>query len=172
MKKKYDFLQSKRNPYAKALKTQITIRLDGETVQYFKRLSGEAGLPYQSLMNLYLKDCAAHHRKLHLGWTAVQFPGRLLPVPVLFQGQVAQFLVPLGSSGDTYINSSPVLAIFDQPAGFGLLFRLIHPESRQKLTSIYFEPSLVAKLREKARRRGMGYQSLLKLIAYEHLNEY
>ncbi len=70
MKGNYDFSKSKRNPYAKALKKQITIRLDGETLGYFKRLAGNAGLPYQSLMNLYLKDCAQHHRKLHLGWGA------------------------------------------------------------------------------------------------------
>ncbi|MEK6544436.1 MAG: BrnA antitoxin family protein [Elusimicrobiota bacterium] len=70
MKGNYDFSKSKRNPYAKALKKQITIRLDGETLGYFKRLAGNAGLPYQSLTNLYLKDCAQHHRKLHLGWGA------------------------------------------------------------------------------------------------------
>ena len=70
MRKTYDFSQSKQNPYARALKRQITIRLDGDTIEYFKRLAGETGLPYQSLMNIYLKDCAEHHRRLHLGWTA------------------------------------------------------------------------------------------------------
>jgi len=66
MREKYNFTKSKRNPYAKALKKQITIRLDGETIGYFKQLAGETGLPYQSLMNLYLKDCAHHHRRPHV----------------------------------------------------------------------------------------------------------
>ena len=66
MRRNYDFSKSQPNPYAKALKRQITIRLDAETIDYFKQLAGKTGLPYQSLMNLYLKDCAAHHRGLHL----------------------------------------------------------------------------------------------------------
>ncbi len=49
---------------------------------------------------------------------------------------------------------------------------LIHPRSRQKLTSIYLDPALVSKLRERAEKKGMRYQSLLKMIVYEHLNEY
>lgn len=70
MRKDYNFSKSKRNPYAKALKKQITIRLDDKTVQYFKQVSVETGLAYQSLINLYLADCAQHHRKLHLNWAA------------------------------------------------------------------------------------------------------
>ena len=70
MKKEYDFSKSKRNPYAKALKRQITIRLDEPTIEYFRRLAGETGLPYQSLMNLYLRDCAAHRRMLRMNWAA------------------------------------------------------------------------------------------------------
>lgn len=68
MRKDYDFARSKRNPYAKALKQQLTIRLDGKTIEYFRALAGRTGMPYQSLMNLYLRDCAEHHRKLHLKW--------------------------------------------------------------------------------------------------------
>lgn len=70
MRKEYDFSKSKRNPYAKALKKQITIRLDGPTIEYFRRLSARTGLPYQSLMNLYLRDCAEHNRTLRMNWTA------------------------------------------------------------------------------------------------------
>jgi len=70
MRKEYDFSKGKRNPYAKALKKQITIRLDEPTIAYFQRLSQEIGMPYQSLMNLYLRDCAAHHRKLQMLWAA------------------------------------------------------------------------------------------------------
>ena len=70
MRKEYDFSKSKRNPYAKALKRQITIRLDEPTVEYFRRLAGETGFPYQSLMNLYLRDCAVHHRTLRMNWAA------------------------------------------------------------------------------------------------------
>ena len=68
MKKSYDFSQAKRNPYAKRLKQQITIRLDKPTVQYFKDLSEESGIPYQTLINLYLRDCAVSERKLSMRW--------------------------------------------------------------------------------------------------------
>jgi len=70
MRKSYNFSKSKKNPYAKILKKQITIRIEEETVEYFKRLAGKTGLPYQNLMNLYLRDCAENHRKLSLKWAA------------------------------------------------------------------------------------------------------
>ena len=68
MKKEYDFTKAKRNPYAKRLKRQVTIRLDDHTVGYFKDLSQEIGIPYQTLINLYLRDCAATGRKLSIEW--------------------------------------------------------------------------------------------------------
>ena len=68
MRKNYDFSKAKRNPYAKRLKKQITIRLDETTVQYFKDLSEESGIPYQTLINLYLRDCAVTERKLSMKW--------------------------------------------------------------------------------------------------------
>ena len=55
MRQRYDFSKAKRNPYAKVLKRQITIRLDKPTIQYFKDLSDESGIPYQTLINLYLR---------------------------------------------------------------------------------------------------------------------
>jgi uncharacterized protein (DUF4415 family) len=70
MKNEYDFSKAKRNPYAKALKKQITIRLDEPTLEYFRGLAESTGMPYQSLMNLYLRDCAAHHRTLRMSWAA------------------------------------------------------------------------------------------------------
>lgn len=72
MKKEYDLTKLKRrkNPYARHLKKQITIRLDPETIGYFKELAVEAGLPYQNLINLYLRDCAYHHRKLEMKWAS------------------------------------------------------------------------------------------------------
>ena len=70
MKKEYDFSKSKRNPYAKALTRQRTIRLDDPTIQYFRELSRKTGLPCQSLMNLYLRDCAANRRTLRMNWAA------------------------------------------------------------------------------------------------------
>ena len=70
MKKSYDFSKARKNPYAKKLKKQITIRLDKPTIEYFKELAGETGIPYQTLINLYLRDCALHHRKLDMRWTA------------------------------------------------------------------------------------------------------
>ena len=68
MRKEYNFTKSKKNPYSKKLKKQITIRIDDETIDYFKKLSAETGLPYQNLINLYLADCAQTHRKLKFHW--------------------------------------------------------------------------------------------------------
>lgn len=68
MRSEYDFSKAKRNPYAKRLKQQITIRLDKSTIQYFRDLAEELGIPYQTLINLYLRDCAEHERKLTMRW--------------------------------------------------------------------------------------------------------
>ena len=68
MRKHYDFSKSKPNPYAQRLKKQITIRLDEDTIDYFKELAENKGIPYQSLINLYLRDCAQSHRDLKLAW--------------------------------------------------------------------------------------------------------
>lgn len=68
MRKNYDFSKSKPNPYAQKLKKQITIRLDEDTVEYFKAMAEEKGIPYQSLINLYLRDCAQEHKDLKLQW--------------------------------------------------------------------------------------------------------
>jgi uncharacterized protein (DUF4415 family) len=68
MRKEYDFSAARKNPYAAQLKKQITIRLDEDSITYFKAISEEVGIPYQSLINLYLRDCAATHRKLNLNW--------------------------------------------------------------------------------------------------------
>jgi len=68
MRKEYDFTRSRKNPYVAQLKKQITIRLDEDSITYFKAVSEEVGIPYQSLINLYLRDCAASQRKLNLNW--------------------------------------------------------------------------------------------------------
>ena len=68
MRKEYDFSNAKKNPYASQLKKQITIRLDEDSITYFKSISEDVGIPYQSLINLYLRDCAALNRKLNLDW--------------------------------------------------------------------------------------------------------
>ena len=68
MRKEYDFLAAGKNPYAAQLKKQITIRLDEESISYFKSISAEVGIPYQSPFNMYLRDCAATHRTLDLHW--------------------------------------------------------------------------------------------------------
>ena len=70
MRKEYDFSKSTKNPYIRSLKQQITIRIEEETVGYFKKLAQDSGIPYQSLINLYLKDCAHSHRKPSLKWAA------------------------------------------------------------------------------------------------------
>ena len=75
MRKHYDFSKARRNPYAKRLKKSVTIRLDEGTVAYFKALADETGIPYQTLINLYLRDCAAHGRKLSMQWRKESRPG-------------------------------------------------------------------------------------------------
>ncbi|HLF22926.1 MAG TPA: BrnA antitoxin family protein [Burkholderiales bacterium] len=72
MKSTYDFSKAVRNPYAKQLKRQLTIRLDNETIHYFQELSRELAIPYQTLMNMYLRDCAETGRRPH--W--VSTPGK------------------------------------------------------------------------------------------------
>jgi uncharacterized protein (DUF4415 family) len=70
MREHYDFesMKGKRNPYAARLKQPISIRLDRGTVAYFKHMSTETGIPYQNLINLYLRDCAANRKKLQMKW--------------------------------------------------------------------------------------------------------
>ena len=67
MRKEYDFTNSKKNPYAKKLKQQVTILLDKDAVSYFKELAAETGIAYQVLINLYLKECAQMKKKLSFG---------------------------------------------------------------------------------------------------------
>ena len=70
MRDHYDFSKMKgvRNPYVKYLKQPITMRLDRDIIDYFKSMAEEMNIPYQSLINLYLRDCAVHQRKLHTKW--------------------------------------------------------------------------------------------------------
>jgi uncharacterized protein (DUF4415 family) len=59
MRRHYDFSKAKRNPYARRLKRQVTIRLDRDTIEYFRQLADESGIRYQTLINLYLRECAS-----------------------------------------------------------------------------------------------------------------
>jgi len=68
MRKHYDFSQAKPNPYAKQLKKEVTLRLDERTVDYFEALSEETGIPSRTLINLYLRECAASRKRLALRW--------------------------------------------------------------------------------------------------------
>lgn len=70
MRKEYDFSKARKNPYARRLKKQITIRLDQPTIEYFKKVAETSGIPYQTLLNLYFRDCAQKGRKLSLQWRA------------------------------------------------------------------------------------------------------
>ena len=70
MRKEYDFSKSEKNPYARHLKKQVTLRLGVDVIDYFKKLAEETGVPYQNLINLYLQDCANSHKKLKLKWTS------------------------------------------------------------------------------------------------------
>jgi uncharacterized protein (DUF4415 family) len=68
MRDNYDFSKGIKNPYAKRLKKQITIRIDPETIDYFKNIGANSNIPYQSLINLYLKECATSKKKLKMQW--------------------------------------------------------------------------------------------------------
>jgi uncharacterized protein (DUF4415 family) len=68
MKDNYDFSKGKKNPYAKKLKKPVTIRLDEVTVDYFRKLAAETEIPYQTLINLYLRDCAATKKRPKIAW--------------------------------------------------------------------------------------------------------
>lgn len=68
MRKHYDFSRGKRNPYARRLKQQVTIRLDQDTIRYFRNLAEETGIRYQTLINLYLRECASSRKRLSNTW--------------------------------------------------------------------------------------------------------
>jgi len=68
MKKHYDFSKARPNPYAKLLNKEVTLKLDGRTVEYFEALSKETGIPYRTLINLYLRECAANRKKPAIQW--------------------------------------------------------------------------------------------------------
>jgi predicted DNA binding CopG/RHH family protein len=68
MRTEYDFTNSVKNPYTKKLKKQITIRLENETIEYFKELAREIDIPYQKLINLFLRDCAYQKMKPSISW--------------------------------------------------------------------------------------------------------
>jgi len=68
MKKSYDFSKSIKNPYLKKPKKQLTIRLDEDTIEYFRSLAKDSGIPYQSLINLYLRECASTKKKPTMKW--------------------------------------------------------------------------------------------------------
>ena len=72
MRKQYDFSKkkSRKNPYAKKLKKQVTLRLGVDVIEYFKGLAQETGIPYQNLINLYLRDCAHRRKKLTFKWAS------------------------------------------------------------------------------------------------------
>ncbi len=72
MRKEYDFskMKGRKNPYAKKLKKQVTIRMGVDIIEYFKKLASETGVPYQNLINLYLRECVQSHRKPSIKWAS------------------------------------------------------------------------------------------------------
>ena len=72
MRKEYDFekMKGRKNPYVKRLKKQVTIRMGVDIIEYFKKLAEETGIPYQNLINLYLRDCVQSNRKLSIKWAS------------------------------------------------------------------------------------------------------
>ena len=69
MREEYDFSNARKNPYTKKLKKQITINIDSDTIQFFKDMSSSSGIPYQTLINLSLSDCAENKRQLNMTWS-------------------------------------------------------------------------------------------------------
>ena len=76
MKSEYDLskMKSRKNPYAAKLKKSVTMRLSEDVIGYFKKMADEAGVPYPSLINLYLRDCVAHRRKIDISWQGKPWP--------------------------------------------------------------------------------------------------
>jgi predicted DNA binding CopG/RHH family protein len=72
MKSNYDLskMKSRKNPYAAKIKKSVTMRLGEDVIGYFKQMADEKGVPYQSLINLYLRDCVATHRQIDISWQA------------------------------------------------------------------------------------------------------
>jgi uncharacterized protein (DUF4415 family) len=72
MEKEYNLseMKKRRNPYAKRLKKQVTLRLQPDVIEYFKKMAEETNVPYQTLINLYLQDCMKKHRKLDMKWAS------------------------------------------------------------------------------------------------------
>jgi len=68
MRDEYDFSKAKKNPYARKLKKQVTIRLETDVIDYFKELAADSGIPYQSLISLFLRDCADSKKKIRIKW--------------------------------------------------------------------------------------------------------
>jgi predicted DNA binding CopG/RHH family protein len=68
MRTEFDFSNSRKNPYAKQLKSRITLRVDTMTLNYFKEMAAELGMPYQNLINLFLRDCAIQKRRPTIQW--------------------------------------------------------------------------------------------------------
>ena len=69
MREEYDFSNARMNPYAKRIKKQITINIDEDTIDYFKGMAAKSGIPYQTLINLYLADCAEKKRQPAISWS-------------------------------------------------------------------------------------------------------
>lgn len=72
MREEYDFSKSIKNPYTRKLKRPVTIRLENDIIEYFKNLANETDIPYQKLINLFLKDCANKHMKPSISWLSEQ----------------------------------------------------------------------------------------------------
>ena len=68
MRNRYDFSKGRKNPYARLLKRAVTIRIDQDTLAYFKELATKLGMPYQTLINMYLRECALEKKELRLQW--------------------------------------------------------------------------------------------------------
>jgi len=89
MKKEYDFSNAVRNPYIKKLKRPVTIRLEKDTIDYFKKMAAEVDIPYQKLINLFLRDCAQYKKHPAIRWTARGAPLASRGIALLLPGEMS-----------------------------------------------------------------------------------
>ena len=74
MREEYDFSKGIKNPYTEKLKQQITINVSTKVISYFKDMADSTGIPYQTLINMYLCDCVTSGRKLDISWKRGRAP--------------------------------------------------------------------------------------------------
>jgi uncharacterized protein (DUF4415 family) len=127
MRKEYDFenMESRKNPYAGNLKKQVTIRIGVDIIDYFKKQAEETGVPYQNLINLYLRDCVQSNRKLSINWTRSDIAFLMCPdeVDLLDPGGIMSFLELNRGTGAKSCSANLAVTVSGLPAGQHSIWR-------------------------------------------------